>query len=130
MHPRNMPAGSCIMQKMSHGVMIIADEISCWKVPTSLGYDKSTFCIKMALDGPRKDLGASTLCGEEEGAHNTLESPQDTSQHAQELQDLGSKEMKNTVDAAQQKKVPRHQKTTQRVLSRKMECWGPGPGCA
>ncbi|KAJ1163125.1 hypothetical protein NDU88_003588 [Pleurodeles waltl] len=118
------------MQKMSHGVKIVADKILCWKSPTSLGYTKRVFCIKMALDGPRRDLGAATLCEEEEGALSTLESPQDTSQHPQESQDLGSKEVKNAVDAAQQKKVPRRRRTTQRVVHRRMECWGLGPGCA
>ncbi|KAJ1174589.1 hypothetical protein NDU88_006409 [Pleurodeles waltl] len=69
------------MQRMSHDVKIVADVISYWKSPTSLGYDKSAFCINMALDGPRRDLGASTLCEEEEGALSTLESPQDASPH-------------------------------------------------
>ncbi|KAJ1125972.1 hypothetical protein NDU88_004385 [Pleurodeles waltl] len=77
MHPRKTPAGSCMMQKISDGVKIFADMISCWKSPTSFGYDKSAFCIKMALDGSRRDLGVSTLCEEEEGALSTLESPRD-----------------------------------------------------
>ncbi|KAJ1203638.1 hypothetical protein NDU88_007422 [Pleurodeles waltl] len=118
------------MQKMSHGVKIVADEISCRKAPTSLVYDKSVFFIKMALDGPRRDLGTSTLCEEEEGALSTLESPQDASLNHQIQQDRGSKEVQNAVDAAQQKKVPRRRRTTQGVERRRVACWGPGPGCA
>ncbi|KAJ1159502.1 hypothetical protein NDU88_000009 [Pleurodeles waltl] len=115
---------------MFHGVTIAADEILCWTVPTSLGYGKSAFFIKMVLDGPKRELGASTRCEEEEGALSTLESPQDASQHPTKLQDLGSKEVQNAVDAAQQKKVPRRRRTTQRVERHRMECWRPGPGCA
>ncbi|KAJ1203329.1 hypothetical protein NDU88_007116 [Pleurodeles waltl] len=84
----------------------------------------------MTLDGPRRDLWDSTLYEEEEGALSTLESPQDASQHPQEPQDPGSKEAQNAVDAAQQKKVQRRWRTTQRVERCRKECWGPGPGCA
>ncbi|KAJ1152607.1 hypothetical protein NDU88_005382 [Pleurodeles waltl] len=70
-----------------------ADVISCWKSPTSLGCDKNAFCIKMALAIPRRDLRASTLCEEEEGALGTLESPQDARQHPRESQDMGTKEV-------------------------------------
>ncbi|KAJ1195213.1 hypothetical protein NDU88_004494 [Pleurodeles waltl] len=118
------------MQKMSHGVKIVVDEISCWKAPTSLGYGKNAFFIKMPLDGPRRDLGASTLCEEEEGALSTLESTQDVSQHPQKLQDLSSTKVQNLVEAAQRKKVPRRRSTTQRVECRRVECWGPGPDIA
>ncbi|KAJ1193670.1 hypothetical protein NDU88_002966 [Pleurodeles waltl] len=111
------------MQKISHGVKIIADEISCWKSPTNLAYNKSAFCVKMVLDGPRRDLGASPLCEEEDGALSTLESPWDASQHPQELQDPGSKEVQNVVNAAQQKKVPRNRRTSQRVEHCRIECW-------
>ncbi|KAJ1199003.1 hypothetical protein NDU88_002841 [Pleurodeles waltl] len=109
---------------------IVADEISCWKAPTSLAYDKRAFFIKMALNGPRRYLGASALREKEEEALSTLESPQDASQHPEKPQDLGSKEVQNAVDAAQHKKVPHHRRTTQRVERHRVECWGPGPGCA
>ncbi|KAJ1102685.1 hypothetical protein NDU88_000129 [Pleurodeles waltl] len=118
------------MQKMSYGVKIVADMISCWKAPISLGYDKSVFFIKMALDGPRRDLWASTLGEKEEGARSTLESPQDASQHPQKPQDPGSKEVQNVVDAAQQTKVPRCRRTSQRVEHHRVGCWEPGLGCA
>ncbi|KAJ1150635.1 hypothetical protein NDU88_003425 [Pleurodeles waltl] len=115
------------MHKMSHVVKIVEDEILCWKAPTRLGYNISAFFIKMVLDGPRRDLGDSTLYEEEEGVLSTLESPQDASQLPHKPQDLGSKEVQNAVDSAQQKKVPRHRTTTQQVEHCRVECRGIGP---
>ncbi|KAJ1174567.1 hypothetical protein NDU88_006388 [Pleurodeles waltl] len=106
-----MPVGSCVMQ-MSHNVKMDAEVISCWKSPTSLGYDKYAFGVKKALAGPRRDLGASTLCDEEEGALSILESSQDARQHPRESQDTGTKELQNAVGAAPQRKIPCHRRTT------------------
>ncbi|KAJ1120019.1 hypothetical protein NDU88_008202 [Pleurodeles waltl] len=118
------------MQSMSHDVKMDADMISCRKLPTSLGYDKVVFCIKMALAGTRRDLGASTPCEEEEGALSTLESPQDARQHPRESQDTGTKEVQNANGAALQRRVPRRRRSTQRVERHRIEWWGPGTGCA
>ncbi|KAJ1088549.1 hypothetical protein NDU88_001706 [Pleurodeles waltl] len=93
-----------------------------WIHSTSLGSGKVAFCVKMALSVLWRDLGASTLCEEEEGALSTSESPQSTREHPRESQDTGTKEVQNAVGAARQRKVPSRRRSTQRVEHRRMEC--------
>ncbi|KAJ1190628.1 hypothetical protein NDU88_007366 [Pleurodeles waltl] len=63
-------------------------------------------------------------------ALSTSESPQKTKQHSRESQNIGTKKMQSAFIAALHRKVPLRQGTTQRVVRRRMECWGPGLRCA
>ncbi|KAJ1086357.1 hypothetical protein NDU88_006476 [Pleurodeles waltl] len=113
------------MQRMSHVEMLDAGELQRWIRPISLGSSNVADCVKMVLPGPRRDLTE-----EAEGAPNTGGIPQMTRQHPQRSQDTETKKVKIAVAAELQNKVPRRQRTIQRVEHRRIECWGPGPGCA
>ncbi|KAJ1117059.1 hypothetical protein NDU88_005259 [Pleurodeles waltl] len=104
--PKKMAVGSCMIQRMSHVEVLDAGELQLWIRPTSLGSSNVADCIKMALPGPRRDLGASTQTEEAEEAPNTGGNPQMTKQHPRRSQDNWDKESANCCCCSTTKEGP------------------------